>query len=201
MAGPGSCRDSGHRSAKNRRLLDRSIALRCSTTTGVASTLPSTPRAGIGWSAVVRTGTWNARNPTSEVLERTGQDGKRQRLSLITRRSQVQILPPPPSECAGQAPLLGVGPAACSGGVYRVIYRLRQVRLADLGLRWDRAGRRLPGVGGEEGGELLGGRCAHAGEQVLVGVDGEGDVGVAEPFADDLDGHAVHDQQRRVGVP
>ena len=52
--------------AKNRHLLDRTVASRPST-----STLASTPRAGIGWSAVVRTGTSNARNPTSEGLEGT----------------------------------------------------------------------------------------------------------------------------------
>lgn len=84
------------------------------------------------------------------------------------------------------------------GDVYRVIYRLGGTWPADLGVRWSRAGRRLPGVGGEER-ELLRGGGAHAGEQVLVGVDGEGDVGVAEPFADDLDRYAVHDEQRGVG--
>ena len=79
------------------------------------STLASTPRVGSPgpqWNGLV---TSNARNPTSEVLEGTGEHAGAGRQSLITRRSQVQILPPPPSESAGQAPLLGVGPAACSG--------------------------------------------------------------------------------------
>ncbi len=59
------------------------------------------------------------------------------------------------------------------GDVYRVIYRLGGTWPADLGVRWSRAGRRLPGVGGEERRELLRGGGAHAGEQVLVGVDGQ----------------------------
>ena len=40
----------------------------------------------------------------------------------------------------------------------------------------------------------------HAGQDVLVGLDREGDVGVAEPFADDLDGDAFLDEQAAVGV-
>lgn len=62
------------------------------------------------------------------------------------------------------------------------------------------SGWRLPGGGGDQGGEPLSGSGAHAGEQVLVGVDREGGVGVTEPFADDLDVFAVSDEQRRVGV-
>ena len=40
----------------------------------------------------------------------------------------------------------------------------------------------------------------HAGQHVLVGLDGEGDVGVPEPLADHLDWDAVLDEQRPVGV-
>jgi hypothetical protein len=37
-------------------------------------------------------------------------------------------------------------------------------------------------------------------QDVLVGLDGAGDVGVAEPLGDDFDGHALIDQQAAVGV-
>ena len=40
----------------------------------------------------------------------------------------------------------------------------------------------------------------HAGEDVLVGLDGEGDVGVTEPFADHLHRDEVLDEQGAVGV-
>ena len=51
------------------------------------------------------------------------------------------------------------------GGVYRVIYRLGALRSADLRLRFGRAGRRLPGVGGEERRELLRGGGAMPGSR------------------------------------
>ena len=40
----------------------------------------------------------------------------------------------------------------------------------------------------------------HAGQDVLVGRHGEARVGVAEPFADDLDRHPLLEQQGGVGV-
>jgi hypothetical protein len=48
--------------------------------------------------------------------------------------------------------------------------------------------------------EHFGGVGLHAGEHVLVGVDGECGGGVAEAFADDLDGDACPDEQCAVGV-
>ena len=43
------------------------------------------------------------------------------------------------------------------------------------------------GSWGDERFEDVGGVGLHAGQHVLVGLDGEGDVGVTEPFADHLD--------------
>ena len=40
----------------------------------------------------------------------------------------------------------------------------------------------------------------HAGEDVLVGLHRERDVGVTEAFADDFHGHAFSDEQTPVGV-
>ncbi len=47
-------------------------------------------------------------------------------------------------------------------------------------------------------------RCGvglHAGEDVLVDLHGEGDAGVAEAFADDLDRYPRLDEERGVRVP
>ena len=57
--------------------------------------------------------------------------------------------------------------------------------------RWNGGGESLVGAGGVG---------LHAGEDVLVGLGGEGDVGVAEPLADDFDGDAFLDEQGAVGV-
>jgi hypothetical protein len=46
----------------------------------------------------------------------------------------------------------------------------------------------------------VGGGGLHAGQDVLVGLDGEGRAGVTEPFADDLDRYAGGDEQGAVGV-
>ena len=72
-------------------------------------------------------------------------------------------------------------------GVTGDVYRLVGGRVCDLGLREQRAGRRLPVGGGDHGGEPVGGGGAHPGQQVLVGVHRERGVGVSESFADDLD--------------
>ena len=40
----------------------------------------------------------------------------------------------------------------------------------------------------------------HAGEDMLVGVDGERRVGVSEPFRDDLDRYPGFDEQRAMSV-
>jgi hypothetical protein len=48
--------------------------------------------------------------------------------------------------------------------------------------------------------EGTGGVGLHAGQDVLVGVDGERGHGVTESFADHLDRHASLDEQRAVGV-
>lgn len=80
------------------------------------------------------------------------------------------------------------------------VYRPSSGRASDLGLMLFGAGRCLPGGGGDEPGEAGGGVGAHARQQVLVGVDGEGRVGVAEAFGDDLDRRAGGDEQRGVGV-
>jgi hypothetical protein len=57
--------------------------------------------------------------------------------------------------------------------------------------RWNGCGEPLVGAGGVG---------LHAGQDVLVGLDGEGDVGVAESLTDDLDGDAFLDEQAPVGV-
>lgn len=52
-------------------------------------------------------------------------------------------------------------------------------------------------------GEMFGrirGVVLHSGQQVLIGLDRVGDVGVSESFADDLDVLARSDEQRGVGV-
>jgi hypothetical protein len=52
--------------------------------------------------------------------------------------------------------------------------------------------------------ELFEGTCGfrlHAGEHVLVGIDGERGVSVTEPLGHHLDGHSGFDQQCAVGVP
>jgi hypothetical protein len=57
--------------------------------------------------------------------------------------------------------------------------------------RWNQCGELLVGAGGV---------ALHAAQDVLRGLDRDGDVGVAEPLADDLYGHAFFDQQAAVGV-
>jgi len=93
-------------------------------------------------------------------------------VSLITRRSQVQILPPPPSERPGNSTFPGLCRCWLREAIYRVVYRPNWLRLVDLQFRDGGLGRCLPAVG-DELGELVGGCCAHSGEQVLVGVHRE----------------------------
>jgi hypothetical protein len=52
----------------------------------------------------------------------------------------------------------------------------------------------------DEVGEAVGGFGTHAGEQVLVGVDRERRVGVAESFGHNLDRDAGGDKQPGMGV-
>jgi hypothetical protein len=68
------------------------------------------------------------------------------------------------------------------------------------GLRGRRADRRLPACGDDERCELVRRRCAHAWQEVLVGVHGERRVGVTEPFGYNLDRHTVGDEKPGVGV-
>ena len=82
-----------------------------------------------------------------------------------------------------------------TGDVYRVSAR----RVCDLRFRAGRAGRRLP-ASGDQCGELVGGRRAHPGHQVLVGVHGEAGMGVAEALADHLHRDAGGDEQRSMGM-
>jgi len=49
--------------------------------------------------------------------------------------------------------------------------------------------------------EGRGGVGLHAGEDVLVDLHGEGDAGVAEAFADDLDRHPLLDEECGMRVP
>ena len=56
------------------------------------------------------------------------------------------------------------------------------------------------GFGGEECFEGAGGVGSHAGEGVLVGLDGEHELGVAESFGDDLRVHVGGEEQAGVGV-
>lgn len=83
------------------------------------------------------------------------------------------------------------GRSTLSGRVTVDVYRLRDIRPADLGLRGRPAGRRLPAGGGDERGEPLGGGAAHTRKQVLVGVHRERGMGVTETFGHDLDRGAV----------
>jgi len=94
-------------------------------------------------------------------------------LELITRRSRVQI-PPPLRESPGQT---------C---VWPGLLPSRRVALPSL----------LPGflpAAGDEFLEDAGGLGLHAGQDMLVGVDGERRVGVAEAFGDDFDGYTFFD--------
>jgi hypothetical protein len=80
------------------------------------------------------------------------------------------------------------------------VYRLAIARVVDHGVLSGCAGRRPPASRSDERGELLRGCCAHARQEVLVGVHGEGRMLVTEPLADDLDRHASGDEQRGVGA-
>ena len=107
-------------------------------------------------------------------------------MRLITRRSEVQILP----RHHVKAQVADLGFRRCGKRVTGGVYRLPTARRADMVFSICPAGRRLPAGSGDEGGELVGGDGAHAGEYVLVGVHGEGRVSMAEAFAYDLDRHA-----------
>ncbi len=89
----------------------------------------------------------------------------------------------------------GQGFVAFGGRVTGDVYRVVIARGADLRLRANEAGRRLPARRTDERGELLGCGRAHAWEQVLVRVHRERRMGVAEPFADDLDRYAGGHEQ------
>src|SRR5881227_2654084 len=95
---------------------------------------------------------------------------------------KAQVRAPGPSSLSGLLP----GSGALLPGLLPAFYRVVRGR-------WN-------GVAGDEVFEELGGVGLHAGEDVLVGLDGEGRAGVAESFAYDLDGDAGGDEQAGVGM-
>jgi hypothetical protein len=99
-----------------------------------------------------------------------------------------------------KAQVSDLGLRLVAAGVTGDVYRVAIGRRVDQRTRGRAAGRRLPGSGGDEGGELFGSGRAHAGQQVLVGVHRERRVRVAETLAHHLDRHADGDEQRRVRV-
>ena len=132
--------------------------------------------------------------------------------SLITRRSQVQILPPPPRESPGQSAWGFVVSGVVSTGA---VYRLALQQGCDLGIRkGEPVDVYRPSVEVSSSGRLSGwsrwvvrraaNRLAalgsHAGQDVLVGGHGEAGVGVTEAFGDDLDRDAGADEEGGVGV-
>ena len=92
---------------------------------------------------------------------------------------------------AGERALLRVASSAVRRGLLPGRYR----PLPLLGYRFS-----VPSVPGEDGGEGPRRVVLHAGQDVLVGHHGERGVGVPKPFGDDLDRHAVTQQQAGVGV-
>ena len=111
--------------------------------------------------------------PSDTRWDRTG-PGEKPDIRLITRRSQVQILPPPPTTLRFQGkPGRKVRLLPCSG---RLLPGLLPARTA-------RPGRRRFG---DEVGEDRRGVGLHAGQDVLVAVDGEAGPGVTESFSDHL---------------
>src|SRR5690606_20014135 len=114
-------------------------------------------------------------------------------VGLITRRSQVQILPPPPSEMQCSQGLRGFGGLAAFSVRYRPstdFYRLL-VRVGGVSFL---------AMVGEELAECGCGVVLHSGEDVLVGRHRERRAGVSESFGDDLDRYPVPEQETGVGV-
>src|SRR5829696_932338 len=130
---------------------------------------------------------WNPKDPVALVTDyrccsegmwrdRMDPDGRPLGL-LITQRSRVQIPPPPPrltSTFGASPPSQRDSRTGCCQSFVSGRPGLRSGPFAWAGTVEDQAG------------HSIGGRRVHAGDDVAVDVQGDGDGGVAEPLADHL---------------
>ncbi len=141
----------------------------------------------------------------------TGSTGQRQSVavrSLITRRSQVQILPPPLDEMPGNVGFPGIShfrrevrlPRRSTGSLVSESLTCEFATppgrsSTDHHLARGRScGLALTAGGGEQRCEVGCGGCTHAGKQKLVGGHREPGMGMPEPFRHDLDRFAGCDE-------
>jgi hypothetical protein len=144
---------------------------------------------------------WNPKDPVALIpdyrycsegmwRDRMDPDGRPVGL-LITQRSRVQIPPPPPSLTStfGASPPLR---RTAGWGLLSVICQWTartSVRAVRLG-----------GTIQDQTGHGIGGRGVHAGNDMAVDVQGDGDGGVAEALADHLGGDAGGQGRGRITV-